>query len=265
MAKGNAGYAVRTMVCETCGTATTKRQPPSRRFCSRVCYHARPNDPRRTGEERACEQCGGTFYVPRSRVRKGEGRFCSLDCHNRNQGRRKTSHTCKMCGSVFHWSPSRTASGAHTVTYCSLACRDDDPDVRARLLAMNADLQRGRMTGAERMGYALLELSGCDYEMQRTFGGKFTPDAVVPDARLVIQFDGDYWHDRSGDSIEPRILRRVRMDRSQDAYVRACGWEVARFWESDLRNDFEECTKRLSQHLDRPLGDAPALDPLARV
>ena len=60
---------------------------------------------------------------------------------------------------------------------------------------------------------------------------------MIPSARLVVQFDGDHWHDRNGTSNEARIRRRVALDRSQDRYVRACGWEVVRLWESDLRAD----------------------------
>lgn len=131
------------------------------------------------------------------------------------------------------------------------------------LLRMNTAQQSGRTTRAERAGYALLDSLGVGYRRQVVFGGKFTPDAVVPAARLVLQFDGDYWHDRAGTSTEPRILRRVALDRSQDAYIRSCGWEVLRLWESDLRNDPVGCAERISQLLHRPLADEPPRDPLA--
>lgn len=265
MAKGQAGYKVRTFTCDGCGAEVTKRCPPGSRYCSLPCYRSSPRPERRTGEDRTCERCGSSFYVPASRVAKGEGRYCSLDCHNEHQGRNKTEHTCKTCGGTFRWSPSRSASGAYRITYCSLACRDADPERRAMLLSMNTRQQLGRTTKAERLGYALLDGLGVEYLRQPTFGGKFTPDAAIPSARLVVQFDGDYWHDRKGTSREARILRRVALDRSQDRYVRACGWEVVRLWESDLRGDPEGCAARVSQLARRPLPDAPERDPLARV
>ena len=103
------------------------------------------------------------------------------------------------------------------------------------LLEMNTRQQLGRTTRAERLGYALLDSLGVEYLRQSVFGGKFTPDAVIPSARLVVQFDGDYWHDRNGTSNEARIRRRVALDRSQDRYVRACGWEVVRRGKSTRR------------------------------
>ena len=262
MAKGVEGYKVRTITCISCGTVVTKRMPAGGKYCSLPCYRSSPRPQRRTGTTLKCAQCGLDFYVPKSRAT--DAKFCSNDCHNAYQGRNKTSHTCKMCGGTFRWSPSRTASGNHNITYCSIACRDSDPDVYARILSMSAMQQSIDITSAEVAGYALLDSMGVDYLPQRTFAGKFIPDAVVPSARLVIQFDGDYWHDRAGSSTEPRIRKRVSLDRSQDKYVRACGWEVVRLWESDLTGNVEGCRAALSHALSRPLGDAPARDPLAR-
>lgn len=263
MAKGIAGNKVRTITCAGCGETVTRRMRPGTQYCSLGCYRSVPARPqRRTGEGRCCERCGAAFYVHASRIAKGEGRFCSLSCHNENQGRNKTAHTCKMCGAEFRWSPSRSTSGAYTITYCSLACRDVDPERTAMLLAMNQRLQLRRMTRAEKNGYEILDGLGVAYLRQPNFAGKFTPDAAIPGARLIVQFDGDYWHDRGGTSVEPRVLRRVALDRSQDAYIRACGWDVLRLWESDLRADPAECAEQIRRHLRLlPEGEL-SLDPL---
>lgn len=199
---------------------------------------------------RECERCGVSFYAPRSRA--DEARFCGTACANEWQGRNRSEHICTVCGETFRWSPSRSAGGQYNIKYCSLACRDQDPEYRAAVIAAHTRLLRGRVTRAEAAGYALLDSIGVAYERQAVFKGKFTPDATVPDARLVIQFDGDYWHDRKGTSTEARIRRRVALDRSQDAYIRACGWRVLRLWESDLLKDPEGCTAKITQHLRPP-------------
>lgn len=107
------------------------------------------------------------------------------------------------------------------------------------------------MTNLEATGYALLDSLSITYERQTLFNGKFTPDATVPTSKLVIQFDGDYWHDRKGTSAEDRILRRVALDQSQDAYIHACDWQVIRIWESDLKTNPEGCAARIRQCLSR--------------
>src|SRR5581483_10762687 len=207
MAKGLEGNKIRTITCTGCGKTVTRRARPGQTYCSLTCYRTGARPRRKTGEDRSCKQCGSAFYVPASRAAKGESSFCSLDCHNAHQGRNKTEHECKICGNTFRWSPSRTARGAYNVTYCSHECRFKDPDLRARLIAMQASWQRDRTTSAEVAGYALLDSLGVEYEPQIPFMGKFTPDATVPSVRLIVQFDGDYWHDRKGMSTEARIQR----------------------------------------------------------
>src|SRR5690606_20743428 len=149
MAKGTAGYKIRAFTCAGCGKSVEKRCPPGTRYCSHLCYRTSPKPARRTGETRRCRRCGEEFYVPASRIAKGQGLFCSLRCHNLDQGSSKTTHTCKICGETFHWSPSRSSSGAYRITYCSLPCRDADPDRRSMLLEMNTRQQHGRVTRAE--------------------------------------------------------------------------------------------------------------------
>lgn len=251
MAKGQAGNKVRTITCAGCGITVTRRMPPGRRYCSHHCYATSPKPVRRTGRTLTCEWCGGAFYVAAGRA--DEARFCELACQIQWQGRNKTIHRCKVCGGEFRWSPSRTASGNYNVTYCSQVCRNADPERRALLLVMNAQQQQLSPNRVERMGYGLLDQLGLPYERQVLFGGKFCVDATIPDARLVVQFDGDYWHDRKGTSIEARIRRRVALDHSQDAYIHACGWRVVRLWGSDLEENPAGCLSHLRALLSLPV------------
>lgn len=257
MAKGLEGNKIRTITCAGCGETVTRRARPGQTYCSLTCYRSSSRPQRRTGSTRACEQCSAEFYAPGHRA--AEARFCGSACANKWQGRGKVAYSCKVCTAEFRWSPSR--SRHQSPTYCSLACRDKDPDVRSRLIAMatvgalaslQASFQRGRISSAEVIGYAILDSLGVEYERQAPFKGKFTPDATVPSTRLIVQFDGDYWHDRKGTSTEARIRHRVALDQSQDAYIRACGWQVVRLWESDLKNDPEGCAEKVRQHLCLP-------------
>jgi len=249
MAKGQLGNKVRTITCAGCKAVVTGHLPPKQRYCSLSCYRQGARPQRRTGMTRACEQCAAAFYAPRSRA---SARFCSATCQSAWQGRNKTEHACKICGASFRWSPSRSEGGRYNITYCSLACRDADPERTVLLREMNAIQQTRRMTSAERIGYALLDSLGIAYEPQAMFAGKFCVDALLPEHRAAVQFDGDYWHDRKGGTIEPRIRRRVALDGSQDAYMRACGWIVVRLWESDLKRDLAGCIEKVRQHLCLP-------------
>lgn len=256
------GVAFRvTFDCEVCGVNTYGFTNRNKRFCSRECAGLG----RRTKVERSCAICGTSFFASKYQADRGQGRFCSNACHNLHQGRNKSDHVCKMCGDSFRWSPSRTAGGNYNIKYCSIQCRNDDPEHRVMLLEIQAAQSRANMNKFEARGYALLDEIGEPYIAQAPFAGKFVPDAAIPGARLVVQFDGDYWHDRAGTSTEPRIIRRVTYDRTQDNYIRSCGWDVVRLWESELRDAPEMCRERIIQAIRRPLGAEPERDPLARA
>jgi DNA mismatch endonuclease (patch repair protein) len=244
--KGLASRA--SFACEVCGTESYGFRNRNKRWCSRTCASAA----RKSGETLTCEQCGSGFYVPKGRAVLNETRFCSIACLNAWQGRNKTEHACKICGGAFRWSPSRSEGGQYNITYCSLACRDADPERRALLLELQGRMLRGRTTSIERIGYRLLDEIGVTYQAQVPFMGRFIPDAILPAERLIVQFDGDYWHDRKGTSTEPRILRRVASDRAQNAYIKACGWRVLRLWGTDLEGDPEGCIEQIRQHLRPP-------------
>jgi len=46
--------------------------------------------------------------------------------------------------------------------------------------------------------------------------------------KLVIQWDGDYWHN---------LPKRRQLDESQDKYMKKCGYKVLRFWEHEVKGN----------------------------
>lgn len=116
---------------------------------------------------------------------------------------------------------------------------------------MNQAQQDRRRTQPELIGYALLEELGVSFEPQFMVDGKFCVDAYLPDAKIAVQFDGDYWHGHPSrfTSLDARQQKRVNLDRSQDAYMHKHGLKVLRFWESDLKRDLPAVRARLSTAL----------------
>ena len=58
------------------------------------------------------------------------------------------------------------------------------------------------------------------------------PDIVFREEKVIIQCDGDYWHDY------PNGLDK---DYEQDKILKSNGWQVIRFWEHEINNDIEKC------------------------
>jgi very-short-patch-repair endonuclease/endogenous inhibitor of DNA gyrase (YacG/DUF329 family) len=248
--KGRLGYKIRTITCAFCGGTKTDHMNPRQRYCSLACSRGRLKPQRQTGAERSCDTCGKVAYVHAYRL--GQERwFCSRACHHVWMGRNKTEHECRICHRTFRWSPSRTRSGHHNVTYCSLACRDVDPTRRDQLIAMNIAQQGCGRTTIERIGYSILDALNVTYLAQHLLAGKFCVDAFLPAEAVVIQFDGDYWHGHPHrfPQPDPRQQRRIKLDHSQDAYLTACGYTVIRLWESDLKADADAILCRLRAQL----------------
>lgn len=57
---------------------------------------------------------------------------------------------------------------------------------------------------------------------------KFLVDILIPDKKIIIQWDGVYWHSKP---------KRVLLDKSQDAYLKKCGYKVLRITDVEMKNN----------------------------
>ncbi len=103
---------------------------------------------------------------------------------------------------------------------------------------MNLKQQTARPNKLEIAGYAILDEIGAEYERQALIASKFCVDAVVESKKVIIQFDGDYWHANPQQFPVPddRQKRRIALDKSQDAYLRKMGYTIIRIWEHEIKD-----------------------------
>ena len=73
---------------------------------------------------------------------------------------------------------------------------------------------------------------GIEYVEQYNVGNRYVADFFLPVFNIIIECDGDYWHRR------PETKAR---DKRKNAYIRACGYSLYRFWESEINTDVEAC------------------------
>jgi DNA mismatch endonuclease (patch repair protein) len=83
------------------------------------------------------------------------------------------------------------------------------------------------------------------------------PDIVFTKAKIAVFCDGDFWHGhnwaiRGLPSIEAelrsysefwqsKVRRNLERDKENAHKLISAGWQVLRFWESDIRADVERC------------------------
>lgn len=93
-----------------------------KRFCSRDCdtaWRRLTNNPRKPkrGTTTPCETCGAPVYAAAYARSTGQGRYCSLACHNIGQKRPETVKPCAQCGVELRLKPSQSHR-----KYCTKAC-----------------------------------------------------------------------------------------------------------------------------------------------
>lgn len=245
MAKGKLGYKVRTITCVVCSKVVTDHMRSGQKYCSLKCYRNSPRPQRKTGKDIPCDVCGTLAYFSGKRLNQ-KNFFCSVEHANEWQSRNKDAYTCKTCGTEFLWSPSRKRQT--NPTYCTVSCRDADPARSERLIRMNVEQSKGKTTKLELAGYGILDRIGVDYERQHLLFDRFCVDAAFPDLRLVVQFDGDYWHGHPVNFPNPdkRQKKRMWIDKGQDAFLRKRDYQIIRIWEFDMKSNPDSIHLKLS-------------------
>jgi very-short-patch-repair endonuclease len=212
------------------------------RYCSRKCASSCEKSIKLDTQ---CAFCGSPMRITVSRYHKSKFHFCCVDHVNEWQRKSKVSIVCKVCNVSFLVSPSAKDRNRK---YCSLQCRDNDPDVLKNLIQLNIKQQKLSPNNLEILGYSILDSLKVVYEKQFVIGEKFCVDAFVPSANLIIQFDGDYWHGNTDKfpNLTERQMKRIRLDKSQDSYMNKCGYRVLRLWASDMLKDKNAIANKIS-------------------
>jgi DNA mismatch endonuclease (patch repair protein) len=88
-----------------------------------------------------------------------------------------------------------------------------------------------------------------------------TPDIVISKYKLVIFVDGEFWHGfnwkEKKEKIKsnrafwiPKIERNMQRDRMNEIFYIKKGWKVMRFWEHEIKKEFNVCVSKILDYLD---------------
>lgn len=95
----------------------------------------------------------------------------------------------------------------------------------ARIMPMQGEAGRAHPTSLERSVESLLRvLSVMSISQYRV--GRYLVDFYLPEYKLVIECDGEYWHSRPG---------AVQRDKARDRYIRGLGYRVLRLPERAIK------------------------------
>lgn len=86
------------------------------------------------------------------------------------------------------------------------------------------------------------------------------PDIVLKRFKTVVFIDGEFWHgynweDKKGriksnrDFWIPKIERNIQRDTEVNAALKNLGFKVFRFWENEIKKEFDNCLNVVVDHL----------------
>jgi DNA mismatch endonuclease, patch repair protein len=89
-----------------------------------------------------------------------------------------------------------------------------------------------------------------------------TPDIVFPKDKIVIFVDGEFWHGYNWEEKKtkiktnrdfwiPKIERNIQRDKKNNQLLSESGWYVLRFWEHEIKNDFENCISQIINYFQK--------------
>lgn len=177
-----------------------------------------------------CETCGKEFEVENRR--KGEARFCSRECLHvwmktitgeEHWHYRLVNRVCMNCGKEFKCKPAKIKYGEGK--FCSRNCQG----------AYFVAHAKTEQTAIEKVVASVLDELGVTYETQKVFG-HFVCDFYIPSVNLVIEADGDYWHNK------PEVKKRDRM-KNYFLMVKV-GLKLLRLWEHEIKQNPGEIIRK---------------------
>lgn len=88
-----------------------------------------------------------------------------------------------------------------------------------------------------------------------------SPDIVFKKYKLIIFIDGEFWHGYNWAEKKlkiktnrgfwiPKIERNMQRDEINNNLLSKDGWNVMRFWEKDIKSDFDNCINRILNHIE---------------
>lgn len=135
-----------------------------------------------------------------------------------------------------------------------------DENRRQKMLEGNAKKLRMNMTSPEKKMEKLLKDMEVMHDMQKILGG-FIYDFCIPEHRILIEVDGDYFHGHP-DKYKKEDLNHLqkkikRNDIQKDLMAKGCKYVLMRFWECDINDNIEEVKSRIAEHINKSSENGP--------
>ena len=208
-----------------------KRKDFAGKYCSRKCSDSVNKNPPVLWFEKTCEVCEKQYKF-KSKSTANRRKTCSRKCANKLKeiyGKnhplyRRIDMNCEFCGKAKAVIPAKI----NEFRFCSRQC-----------LGANMAINQPRISSIELVLKEQFDIAGLDYEQQFPID-YYIPDFAFVKQKLVVECDGDYWHN---------LPKQKAKDRRKNGYYKLKGWRVIRFWEHEINKNPEKCLEKVLELL----------------
>lgn len=219
-------YARAEVTCARCSETTTKEERYIKRrqklgkdiYCSRACADARHSE-FISGENNP--NFNGTGY--------GTSSLLALSSEERSRNTKRYIAELKKDKPRYEAKMQKLHDG-HKAFFAT----EEGKELRVRngVKTVMVMRDRTRRTGIEVAMADELTSRGIEFEEQVNVGNKFVLDFYLPEYKLAIECDGDYWHTRPG---------APEKDARKNQHLTDIGVRFHRFWGSEINEGVESC------------------------
>lgn len=255
--------------CTSCG----KRHFYDRYLCNKCYRFLNPNP------NCICKVCNREFYVTPSLIKNNHGQYCSRDCKIIGMGEKVFQKECEYCKKVFTYFEDKR----FTRKYCSNKCcteslkgrehqiseegnkkrlvhimklnsrpRDNYNKESYRTPEFKEKCRKKRLsqtflkqgTDIEIMMKTAFDSIGLKYEHPYNLDGKFICDFGFPEAKIIVECDGSYWHS---------LPRNKHYDKLKESYCIKHNWLLLRFNDLQIKSNPTHLAKIIQNEVELQL------------
>jgi very-short-patch-repair endonuclease/transposase len=104
---------------------------------------------------------------------------------------------------------------------------------------------------------------------QYNIDNKFLCDFAIPQFKIIIECDGDYWHANpivyENKLLDKRQRKNVQRDKFKDTYLSKKGWIVIHFFESEIISSTVACVDQIDEQIRKLQNPLDALQKVEQV
>ena len=193
-------------------------------------------------------------------VKRGFGKFCSKECQFISYKKKRVKIECHKCGKEFWVSPAHKSLRK----FCSKGCKDNyERDYvnktcqtcKKDFLIPRWEVNKGKglfcsrkcfnkfkgETSIEKLMKKALIKKKIDFKQEAKIENYYM-DFLLPQHKIVIECDGDYWHN---------IVGAKERDNRKDKFLSSRGYQLYRFSEKEIKSSVESCLQKVIKDLDK--------------